>query len=506
MAKSSNSRGLKVLRPLFVVTSGFILAICFHLDVIFPIWLSFLLGTFILVHVLRLGGTFTPMISKYFLVVYCLPFIHGIEYIFFDFDNPIKPEIMWGLATNAYTFSQPIIERMFMLALIGQIGFLIPILLVSRSCFQGLGEKPATALCGPESMRFSRFCIFLAVAFILSSISTPKDTILQSAYAMGEPPVSTALNFNAAWLVSHVFIAFAFVDITYRRARAKDAWKKKAVFWLVFSYIIIFHQFLRGDRECLSLIAAILFLGLHKRYIAKGARIGISNRKKEIFLGFALGAIVVSIFVLSNIVGTLRSSMSSAPISEIASGLAVSLSRVYCGTWSAVLLTPLSIVGDHYNGLMTFKYGTTYSDMIMSIPPGFVAKWIGYVRPFESSQGPAWSMRFGIGGTHGLVVPFMNFGAYGVLFISSVLSYFFTRIDLSYLKRPTSSLLSLIATLIVVGPHWFWYGDMSGIRGLMAFATAWFVSQILYNSIRLKELREIFVTGKIRSDSISAPN
>ena len=72
--------------------------------------------------------------------------------------------------------------------------------------------------------------------------------------------------------------------------------------------------------------------------------------------------------------------------------------------WDMVcsLLTPISIAGDYiYNNYIydyRLKWGEDYLNLLLSLPPGFLANWLDYVRPLNPMSGPAWEMRYGGGG------------------------------------------------------------------------------------------------------------
>jgi hypothetical protein len=132
------------------------------------------------------------------------------------------------------------------------------------------------------------------------------------------------------------------------------------------------------------------------------------------------------------------------------------------GTWSAVLLTPLSVAGDNLRGLLPLKLGQTYLDFALSIPPGFIASRLGYQRPIDADHGPAHEMRYGQGGTHAVVVPFMNFRMAGVVLIFGLWGLLFV-----ILERQASDIgstwtaprVAAYGTMCAVIPQWIWYGE-----------------------------------------------
>ena len=145
----------------------------------------------------------------------------------------------------------------------------------------------------------------------------------------------------------------------------------------------------------------------------------------------------------------------------------IGIANLIHGTWSAVLLTPLSVAGDHIYGLLDIKYGKTYIDLFLSTPPGFVADFFGYVRPIDAHAGPAWEMRYGLGGTHAAVVPFMNFRIIGVFLIPALWAYILTNYEKGALYRISVINLSLLGIVVTAAPHWLWYGEKNGFNALV---------------------------------------
>ena len=176
----------------------------------------------------------------------------------------------------------------------------------------------------------------------------------------------------------------------------------------------------------------------------------------------------------SMIVGAVRSNLSGSDISyalSIISGMfstgKLGLSNLLHGTWSAVLLTPLSVAGDHVNGLLQMKWGEDYLNIFLSLPPGFIADVFDYQRPLTATSGPAWEMRYGLGGNHASVVPFMNFGMIGVFFIPAIWSFIFARYEHYAVQRLSVVNLSLLASITLAAPWWLWYGEKNGINAVI---------------------------------------
>lgn len=442
------------------------LSALFSVDIILPIWATMALSCLVVVLLFLKTGIFDSLLSKFFIFLYVLPFIHGFEYLGFDFEETQRPALMWGLLTNAYTFSESIISRMLMLALVGLLG--ITAFPIRNQYKAARTENPLETY---KSLNLPRFITLLCFAFTLSWLNTPSQSIFTHSYGSGGDIVST-FNFNASWLLAYVVIVGLFVDQEFLFSSKSLRRSKRILLLGVTAYIVIFHQFLRGDRECITLILSLMLLLVVKW--SDHFREKLAKSKKAYFIPVAFIGGAIAIVLIGNLVGSVRSILSmgnSAP--DIGYAIQTSLSRFYAGTWSGVLLSPLSVVGDFFLGLMDLKWGSTYIDMLLSLIPSPLARLFDYARPLDSSVGPAWEMRFGIGGTHVLVVPYMNFGVFGVLGVMTLQGAFFAWLDRSIQKDINFSKIFLFGSFIVIGPHWYWYGDMSLIRGLMAYAISW---------------------------------
>lgn len=205
------------------------------------------------------------------------------------------------------------------------------------------------------------------------------------------------------------------------------------------------------------------------------------------------------------IIGAIRSMVVGMSISEIVKIIhdlreskVIGLSNILHGTWSAVLLTPLSVAGDHIYDLLNFKLGEDYVNFLLSIIPGFLADMIGYVRPIDSFHGPAWEMRYGLGGTHAVVVPFMNFSMMGVFIIPAIWSGLLTLYEKKVLKRVSVIKLSFLVTITTVLPHWLWYGEKNILNGLII----WIIFCYIYRlSLGFSQTRSVSKVHNIGSDN-----
>jgi hypothetical protein len=196
-----------------------------------------------------------------------------------------------------------------------------------------------------------------------------------------------------------------------------------------------------------------------------------------------IAGVSLGLVVISTVLGAVRSGLVGASledagrlIAELYESDSIGFGNLTHGTWSAVLLTPLSVAGDHIFGLLPLKWGQDYLNLLLSIIPGFLADAIGYVRPLDALRGPSYEMRYGLGGTHATVVPFMNFRMLGVLLIPGFWAFIMVNFERMALKQVSVTKLSLLVTIAMAAPHWLWYGDKSVLNALIL----WLILSILY--------------------------
>jgi len=103
-------------------------------------------------------------------------------------------------------------------------------------------------------------------------------------------------------------------------------------------------------------------------------------------------------------------------------------------------------------------------------------------------------MRYGLGGTHAAVVPFMNFRLLGVLVIPALWAYIFTRYEKGAMKRLSVANLALLCTVAMAAPHWLWYGEKNGFNAMVI----WMLLTFLYRlSLSLGR-----ISGAVSRDSL----
>jgi hypothetical protein len=467
----------------YVVLQSFIFVallgiLAFHVGVYPPIALSVAVFTATSFYLLKKYRAHeTGLLVLWFFITYALPFVHLVPYLWFDFDAE-APRVMWGMPVNPYMVDKSVVELMAVIGALGAVGFVIGQRLGGtqrgKHGWDDAGVKRPVA---GRSLTIPLFCVLVGVSVLLSWLYAPRATIFQARYTEGVA-ISQDWNFGSIWMVSYIVLVWcladAVLDADRRRARLK-----KAIVVATLLVIVGWLQLLRGDREAIPLaMASIFMMGRWQSRIARGSvvRVRVWTRK-SVVLG---GALIV---VLSYLVGALRSSLAGMDwksAAEVVADLwaegALGFDNLVHGTWSAVLLTPLSIAGDYLAGSLGLKLGRDYLNYVLSLPPGFLADWLGYQRPIDAWHGPAWEMTYGIGGTHAVVVPFMNFRAIGVVLVLALWGYIVALCEKRASSGRSVGNAALWGTLVMVAPHWFWYGDKYFINAMII----WYGAALLY--------------------------
>lgn len=462
---------MKNVVQVFFLLFGVTGIILFHLGIYFPIYISIFgflcaIGCLIWAYYKKRVGD----ITIFLFLVYSLPFIHIIPYLWYDFE--VKGLLLfWKLTLNPYMTVKRIIELMSMIGAIGALGFATGALLVKGKLNESGSSDQGKTLSLPV------FFVWTVLAIGFTWISAPQEIIFIAAYTHSNP-LNQNWNFASAWMVSYVFLLFPLADSIFEKQIILKRIKQKMIIF-TFLVIVIWFQLLRGDRESITCIFAALLM-----YFVWGKEfLGTKLIKKKINrVGIIVGGFVI--FVVAYFIGVIRTASVgicgfadlSKRLSDPSFSCQFQFDNIFHGTWSASLLSPISIAGDYINGKLPINYGQTYLDLLASIIPGFLADLIGYTRPINGLQGPAWEMTYGIGGTHAVVVPFMNFRMGGVFVIIAFWSFILAKIERYALKHITVSKLALLGTIAMAAPHWLWYGE----KYIMNAVIIWFILSILY--------------------------
>jgi hypothetical protein len=438
-------------------------------------------------------------------IILCLPLIHLVPYLIEP--PPPNTPLLWGLVPNPYMFDMDTIR---LTATIGAVGACAMAggYLSTSGYFNGFRMAGMTHIGTPRTMPLWLTVLVVAVALTLAVVSAPRSTIFEAVYT-GEGSLADRINFNSAWLVSCAILllvlADAFVDPLLTRSKIKVA-----ITLLGSLYFVLWLQFARGDRETLFFVFALGYLtyiwGAPHLTRSKTTAVIRTLSVVGVLLTLAAGVAIQKYrYELAPNAAALPkppedrmptaapSASAPSPTGQAAPAaprvpgtLFKSLDmKIPSGTWSGVLLTTLSIAGDEVRGTLGRAWGRTYLDVVLSLPPGFVADWIGYKRPIDAKSGPAHTYKYGIGGSHAVVVPMMNFGILGVLFILALAGLFIGVAEKRSSDPAANPRLAggifLQGMLITILPHWLWYGEKNFVTAAALWALLFALYALLIN-------------------------
>ncbi|MEP6574240.1 MAG: O-antigen polymerase [Gemmatimonadota bacterium] len=343
-----------------------------------------------------------------------------------------------------------------MTGLVGILGLVAGFQLAGRFRGNTFARRPARVLSLPV------FLLALALALLLSIVSARSGGSRDTYFADALEAASQGGAGGTLYLPSYVLVTLLLLDAQGDTKLGRRGWKIGATI-LVTTYIVIVLQLLRGDRESLGLVVALGAVHITSRPPGEAPDDGDRQRARFRFL-IPVFATVIAIYLavgqLRRVAGEPLGGISSAVTEEVSAG----------GTWTAVLLGNLALANDYTSGTMKMLHGQTYYDYFASLPPGLVTRALGIKRPIEGATGPGlWYYPLQIGGVHPVMVPFKNFGIWGVLLIMFLFGWIIARREL---RNPTGEFWPrlMYGAFLVSSFNWFWYGDMPFIRGLMAAA------------------------------------
>ncbi len=388
---------------------------------------------------------------------------------------------MWSFPVlyNPWLIHEDIITLTAMMAAVGCLGIVLGFSLSFRE--QKYSE--ITSFHKPEirdnKLNITMSGILLFSGLFLSFLAAPAELITQSAYTTSEP-ILINRGFDSAWMVSYVLFSFAYCDAWLDRGTSQGKIKRIMVL-IITIFSIVYFQVLRGDREAFGWVIGLLILP----YFFSGAfndlkpiRLSIVRVLLAIFavllINFAIGFSRYRITDISllDFVGMI--------IDDISAGH-IGFTTIFTGTWSAVLLGPLGVAGSYIHGYFELKGGNDYVDLLLSLPPGFVANALDYVRPINGTNSPAWEMTVGMGGWHAIILPFRNFLMAGVFFIPAIYAFLIMRCEGLIMKNISVKYAALFLVLIMSFPHWLWYGEKSMINAIIIWYLALWLYRIFYS-------------------------
>lgn len=465
-----------VVALVWLMACGLSLAAAFHAGTVLPRNVSIIalwVLTFTAIWTIR--ASHLSLLPRLLLIAYSAPFFATLGYL-------VWSDFLWWFTPRAVELqSDPLIIREMMeIGLLGFIGLYAGMLLAQA--------RPARVrralLVHPATLELVVFVVLIAVATLLSWLSAPGDSILDVAVGQGtESSRSRAIGFPGAWLASYLLLLALVIDVERERVRATRR-VKWATLSIAITYIVVVLNLLEGDRECTGLLAALAaFYLTPTRVMHSAAAVQRLVRKR---LRVAIPAVAFGFLVLVGL-GSARYSLADKakridPVTIVRLGLGQN-------TWTGVLLTNLGSTYEYRTGISHFVFGRTYLDYLLSLPPGPLTAALGIERPLEPTRGGGSATLGDVtgGGLHVVIIPFENFGAWGVVLLLAIFGFGIVRSE-QYAQSGRLLARMVWGGMFCTALFWFWYGDMNVIRGLMGAVVVAFLYRVAL-SVRLPGTR-----------------
>ncbi len=406
-------------------------------------------------HVVKLS-----LMSRFFIVLYSLPFTATLGYLF-------DAEFIWTRSANVQPLCliPELINVMLVMAIVGLCGLLTGIEATNWFYCRFPARVSETKGITDLSRTFSLpvTAILLGVSIYLSALHSPAKTIFEEPYA-----IRSGAKLNGSWMISYMILILLYLDFERELPGRRRLWKVLGYSATV-SYIIVVLQFLRGDRECAGLVVGMAMLFITNPVVEEGVTGSGLLRSRQRRAAMLAVPLAICIVVFAGL-GTLRN---IANVSEFDDPDTRSVAVKYLtrNTWTAVSLNNLGLATECYYGNVEYLYGRSYLDYFLSLPPSPIAKRLNYVRPLDGPANPAQWYRclISFGGMHPVVVPYRNFGIWGVIPVLFFCGSFIAFCEIQNERRLFSARL-LYGCVATSSMSWFWYSDMNMIRTLMICA------------------------------------
>jgi hypothetical protein len=450
-----------ILVSFFFLLLGILSSFFFYIDFFYPTILSVALAVIVFFYCLnKFKQNQIGILSLYSIGVCFLPFIHIIPYVI-NTDYAVNPFVLGKGEFALYLYDKKIVELAAMIGASCALGIAFSISLVSKKIkfsFKDISNSSDNLI---KTMPLFIWFIWFLIGIIFFIGNTPGGgNFFASSYAT-KP--GGYLDFTpAAFLASYIIIIFVILDSFLDQSSSQRRIKK--IFCLLILIIFLFNLS-TGTRELIALIfGLILFFFFLKNPDTKNKRNKIRSNKK-IFISM----FIFILFILGQLIGYVRSGLVDKNFEDLIEYVNFYFSAEYMllGTWSSALATILSIAHDYIDNILKFSGGRDYYNLLISIPPGFIADYFGYERPITQYAGPAYEMRYGVGGTHITVLPFRNFGIFGVFFISATLFSIFLYVEKIIFRRYTIVNSVNIVSIVTVAPLFLWYGEKFAINAFV---------------------------------------
>lgn len=455
----SVARLYKPTQLLLYACLGLVLASCFSLNIVLSFELLFSLFVIIsivgiyLIHVTKLS-----LLSRWMVLIYVLPFSGLIGYFFSRNYTLLEGNVAASLIDD-----ELIRSTVCSIGLLGLLGLLVGMKLYeiySKTRAPTYLEKETSGIGKGRPLSLPSFLFFLLLALFFCVLNTSGSSILLMPYG-GRLQFSfmEELNFNASALCGWVIIVVLMMDIEQHRV-SDGYFLKKILFFLALSYDVIALQLLDGNRESFGMLVALGALYVTEPLLNQ-VRGGKTGYRKRVIVCSVAGSIIFLVYVTF---GSLRESFTDGRKMKLADEI---VNGFKSNTWTSVIVNNIASSYKFHYDEFHYLWGQTFVDYALSIPPGVISKFIGYERPLDTERAPSlWFEGIATGGMHPVVVPFHNFGSFGVFFVLAIYGVVIAHIDSIYTKWFWGRLW--FAGTFVSSLNWFWYGDITILRGWLA--------------------------------------
>lgn len=392
------------------------------------------------------------LLSRLILILYCvtliasLPLLAGGEAVF------------WRKPLSRLLSTDPdVVRAMMLIAAVGLCGLTIGMIaghsFISRA-------KPAIQELPP--LDIAVFTAILLVCIGLIAAAAPAQTILTAQYASQQSPaLSASLRINSAGLIGFIGLALLYIDAT--RTTDATANLKKILFASASVFALIYFQILRGDRDGFTFVLAIAAL-----YVV-GPQIPHLNpvHKRDLLIRISRLFIPLLLLALFGVIlGILRTEMTTTGMAALTAESL--MPALLYNTPTSVVVTLLGTAAYHVNTGVEYVMGQSYLDLLLSLPPGLVTNMIGVERPFEAGNNPAWWFAgLSSGGIHMVVLPFLNFGIFGLLPVMAAIGFIFGAIEGAMARNGGAVARLFYAAAFCASVKFVWYGELALIRAMM---------------------------------------
>lgn len=413
-----------------------------------------LFGLTVLYGLIYIGKHYPNWLTRFYILLYAAPFSGLLGYFF-------EENFLWwrGVPLAETLISdKDIMRKLMAIGNAGLTGLVTGLMMLDmkKPVYQPVPQLQKYS----STLTMPTYLLLLFVAILFSSFSASEDNLFVAEYAsegLGGEAVKK-YGFNSSFLVSYCLVILLYIDFE-RESKTKAKWK---LYFLLIgvTYIVFVHGLLTGDRESANLVVALLLL--HITSVKREKTLSWIQAKYffKVKIKKSLKWLLPTILVFF-MLGSLRHVL--LDIESIDWEYAVKY-NFQANTWTGVLLTNLGTVYNYENPQLSYFFGETYIDYILSLPPSFIAHYYGFLRPMDLPEASPnyWFPGISGGGIHIVNVPFANFGIWGSYLILSIIGTLISYGEKANLRSLKGRLL--YSTLSVTGFHWFWYGDMNFVR------------------------------------------